>query len=72
MAKALCGCDYIRSSDGKPMDKTLGGWMVWAKREADRQSKRDRFLWHPVVAWIDFRGAYRVSFGSMPENIIKW
>lgn len=68
---ALVGCDYVREGSGTVMKRTKSGWEYTAKRMADKLSKRDGVRWTPVVAWIDWRECYRISFASQPYNIME-
>lgn len=64
---ALCGCDYIRGMDWRPVRKNRRQWERWAEKEAKVRSRDDRFQWHGVVVWLEDRECYRISFGSQAE-----
>jgi len=66
---AVVGCDYIRNSDHQIVKRTEQGWIRYAKQCAAKYSKRDRFAWHGVVAWIEWRDCYRVNFAGQPEKL---
>ena len=68
-APALCGCDFVRDGNGLIEKKTYKGWVSWAGRRAKSLSRLDSFSWTPVVCWIDWRDAYRISFAGQEENV---
>ena len=65
---AVEGTDYVRDKDWKPAKRSYAGWLQYARRKADKMKPKG--FWHPVVAWVEHRGAFRVSFGGMPENLL--
>ncbi|MFA7287260.1 MAG: hypothetical protein WC055_00110 [Melioribacteraceae bacterium] len=65
--KAIQGCDYIRGEDWKPKERSLNGWLLWARREAERKSKQDRFKWFSSTCFVESRNALRISFAGQPE-----
>ena len=66
--KAICGCDFIRNSEWLPVEKSINGWLLWAKREATKKST-GKTTWHPVCHYVEHRNAMRISFASQPENL---
>ena len=66
--KAVCGCDFIRGMDYKPIEKSINGWHLWARREAVKKST-EKTIWHPVCHYVEHRDAMRISFASQPENL---
>jgi hypothetical protein len=65
---AYCGEDVIRGEQWIPKTNNRQGWQRWADKEARKLTKRDRFPWTGVVAYIPARHAYRVSFAGMPSK----
>lgn len=67
--KALSGCDFVRNAKWDPQKRTEKGWALWAKREAARLSKRDRFGWNASLCHVERDGEkmLRISFGGQPE-----
>lgn len=66
---ALIGEDFARGTGGAPITRTEKGWRHWARQEARRKTQRDGFTWHASVAWIEWRGCFRICFGGQPEVV---
>lgn len=61
---AMCGGDFIRDTDWKPMRKTRKGWQRYADKLARKHSQRDNFQWFGKVSWIEWRDCYRVNIAG--------
>jgi len=66
--KAVCGTVFIRGDNWKPKLRTERGWKQYAKREAGKMTKRDRFQWTGFSTRIEHREAFRISFGGQYEK----
>jgi len=66
--KAVLGLDYVRDSDWKPMLKTEKGWLAYAERLAKEKNKGQKFVWYPVVPWVEWRDCFRINFRGQPEK----
>ena len=67
-APALCGCDYIRDENGRPLVRTGTAWRRWAAKLDTEAARRDGCTWAAVVAWIEHRNAYRIALAGQPER----
>jgi len=67
---ALVGCGPVTGPGGAVVTMTESGWRYWARLEAARKSKRNRFVWHGIVAWIEERGCWRISFAAQEEKVV--
>lgn len=46
----------------RPMEKDRKGWIAVARKEAQKRSKRDGFLYLGCVFYVESKGAYRIRY----------
>ena len=66
-ATAYCGLGLVENKNHQPVYKTRQQWQRWADKEARKSTKKATA--YGLVAWIDHRQAYRISFAGQPVKI---
>ena len=67
-AKGVCGLGLVVNDNGSAGMRTRKGWQAWGDKYAKQKQKQDRIPWTACVAYIEWRGMYRISLGYQQEE----
>lgn len=65
----VCGCDFIRDEDFRPLKLTERGWNTYAKRLLNKKNRYQKFQWTYTLPWVEFRQCFRLNFCGQEDKV---